>query len=99
YIPKNLDEELRYVFIPPRQDLEKAIQVVENDIKSMEDTSYAIKDYNELIDMANKSKNKGFSYMFTIAIGMLCVGFLNVIRGRKVSDRRLEEIEKKYSHS
>lgn len=91
YIPRNLDEELKYLFIPPRQDLEKAVQVVERDIQTMEDTSYAIKDYN------NKAGSEGFLYTFIGAIGILGVGFLNFLRGTKIRDRRLEEVEKKYS--
>lgn len=91
YIPRNLDEELEYLFIPPRQDLEKSIQVVERNIQTMEDTSYAIKDYND------KAGSKGFLYTFLGSLVMIIVGGANHALGNKRGDRELKKVEEKYS--
>ena len=97
YIPENLDEELKHVFISPRQDLEKSIKIVENDIQTIEDTSNALKNYNELTDTANKFKNNIFLYTIITVAGLCGFGVFNQSRMGKAKSRRLEEVKRKYN--
>ena len=99
YIPENLDEELKHVFISPRQDLEKSIKIVENDIQTIEDTSNALKNYNELTDTANKFKNNIFLYTIITVAGLCGFGVFNQSRMGKAKSRRLEEVKRKYNSS
>lgn len=99
YIPKNLDEELRHVFIPPRQDLEKSIEIVERDIQTIEDTSNTLKNYNESKEMAHKVEHNTFLYTFLTALGLCGFGFFNQSKIGKVRSRKLEEVKRKYGSS